>query len=163
MPRDSTRPSVSGSIEAATPRWLTYDARKHQATLTLIAGYDNALSGFNFNGDGKGRMVVSIPRGYHVVVHFSNHGAYPHSVVITPYALKDNPQYQESGYPNAFKGSSTPDNTIGIDSSHAVESIAFTASKVGSYAIVCGVSGHEPIGMWDVLKVTSGGTPSYKS
>ncbi len=162
-PPSFTKPSSPpNSIGAVAPRWLTYDAHKRQAVLTLIAGDGNALGGFNFNDKGKGKMEVDIPRGYRVVVHFANHGAYPHSVVVTPYALKDDPRYQESAYPSAFKGSASPDSTIGIESGHAVETIVFVAGKVGRYAIVCGVSGHESAGMWDVLKVMAGGTPSYK-
>jgi len=34
------------------------------------------------------------------------------------------------------------------------------ASKAGTYALVCGVPGHEAAGMWDVLKVTPKGTAS---
>jgi len=34
------------------------------------------------------------------------------------------------------------------------------ASKAGTYALVCGVPGHEAAGMWDVLKVTRAGKAS---
>jgi uncharacterized cupredoxin-like copper-binding protein len=35
---------------------------------------------------------------------------------------------------------------------------SFVANKAGTYAIVCAVPGHAVAGMWDVLKVTRGGT-----
>ena len=36
---------------------------------------------------------------------------------------------------------------------------SFGATRVDTYALVCGVPGHEAQGMWDVLKVTCGGMP----
>ncbi|HVA89140.1 MAG TPA: sulfocyanin-like copper-binding protein, partial [Chloroflexota bacterium] len=40
------------------------------------------------------------------------------------------------------------------------QTLTFTATKVGTYAIVCAVPGHAAAGMWDVLKVTQGGLAS---
>src|SRR5438105_324760 len=51
---------------AATPRWLAVNEKAHAATLTLIAAYTNALSGFNFNGYGNGKMVITVPVGFKV-------------------------------------------------------------------------------------------------
>jgi sulfocyanin len=140
---------------AATPRWLVADAQAHTAKLTLIAAYTNALSGFNFNGYGSAKMVITIPVGYRVTVLFSNKSSVPHSAVFTPYSQKN----RSSNFPLAFKGSTSPDPTNGITSGKT-QRFTFTASKVGTYALVCGVPGHEQAGMWDVLKVTRGGTAS---
>lgn len=137
---------------AAAPRWLVVNARTHAVTLTLIAGYNGALGGFNFDGYGKGTMVVSVPVGDHVTVVFSNRGQFPHSAVVVAYAQKGN----VAGYTPAFRGASSPDNTTGI-TGRTVQRFSFVASKVGTYAIVCGVPGHESAGMWDVFKVTKGG------
>jgi sulfocyanin len=140
---------------AATPRWLVANARAHTATLTLIAAYSNAFNGFNFNGYGNGQMVITVPIGYKVTVSFSNKSSVPHSAVFTPYSQKN----RSSNFPLAFKGSSSPDPTSGI-SSGTTQHFTFVASKAGTYALVCGVPGHEQAGMWDVLKVTHGGTAS---
>jgi cytochrome c len=140
---------------AATTRWLVADARAHTARLTLIAAYTNALTGFNFNGYGNGKMVITIPLGYRVTVIFSNKSSVPHSAVFTPYSQKN----RTSNFRLAFKGATSPDPTGGITSG-TTQHFTFTASKVGTYALVCGVPGHEQAGMWDVLKVTPKGTAS---
>lgn len=137
---------------ASTLTWLVINAKARAVTLTLIAGYNNALSSFNFDGYGNGKMVISVPRGYRVKVVFSNKAQFPHSAVFTPFAAKD----RQDGYPLAFKGSASPDPTDGLLAG-STQRFSFVASKTGTYALVCGVPGHEPIGMWDVLKVTSGG------
>jgi sulfocyanin len=140
---------------AAMPHWLTANAKAHAATLTLIAGYDDALGGFNFDGYGQGKMIVSVPAGYRVHVAFSNRGKYPHSVAFVAYAHKSD----VAGYTPAFRGAASPDDADGIMPG-TVQRFSFVANKAGTYAIVCGVSGHEGAGMWDVLKVTKGGKAS---
>lgn len=136
-------------------RWLSWNAASHTATLTLIANYNNTLSGFNFNGYGDGKMVVSVPMGAHVDVHFSNKGSVPHSAVITFYTDRTS----TSGIPDAFRGAHTPNPTSGTTAG-SPQSFSFTANKAGKYAIVCAVPGHDVAGMWDVFVVTSGGAPS---
>jgi sulfocyanin len=140
---------------AATPRWLVANAKAHTATLTLIAAYTNALNGFNFNGYGNGKMVITIPVGYKVTVSFSNKSSVPHSAVFTPYGKKN----ATSDFPLAFKGAASPNPTTGI-AAGTTQRFTFMASKAGTYALVCGVPGHEQAGMWDVLKVTTRGTAS---
>lgn len=144
---------------ASTPTWLSVNSKAHSATLTIIAGYNGNVSGFNFNGYGNGKMVVTIPKGYKVTVVFSNKGSFPHSVVFTPFSdLK-----KMDGYPLAFKGSTSPDNTSGIQAGSKAQKFTFTVDKTGKYAIVCGVTGHEAAGMWDVLMVSNGGSASIKT
>jgi sulfocyanin len=140
---------------AATPRWLVANAKAHTATLTLVAAYTNALNGFNFNGYSKGKMVITIPAGYRVTVIFSNKSSVPHSAVVTPYSKKN----KNSNFPLAFKGATSPDPTSGITSG-TTQRFTFTASRTGTYALVCGVPGHVATGMWDVLKVVPKGTAS---
>jgi sulfocyanin len=141
----------------AAPRWLVVNARAHAVTLNLIAAYNGAIGGFNFDGDGNGKMVISVPAGYKVTVNFSNKGAIPHSAVITPY----NRRNSTSGYPLAFRGAGSKDPTTGI-AKGKTERFTFVAKKVGKYALVCAVPGHAVAGMWDVFQVTSGGKASIK-
>lgn len=134
-----------------TPTWLVWNSKTHTATLTLIAAYNNTLSGYNFDGYGKGKMTVSVPSGTKVNVVFSNDAPLPHSAVFTPFA-----KMSSSNPPVAFKGASIPDASSGI-SKGTVDKFSFMANKVGKYAIVCTVPGHELIGMWDMFMVTKGG------
>jgi plastocyanin len=151
--------NVSGhaSASAAPPpsHWLSANTKTHTATLTLEAGYNGALSGFNFDGYGKGAMVVSIPSGYRVTIMYHNKGEYPHSVLVTPYAKKD----LVAGWPVAFRGAASTNASDGA-APGSTQRFSFAPNKVGVYAIICAAAGHEQAGMWDVLRVTRGGRPS---
>ncbi|HEY8283254.1 MAG TPA: sulfocyanin-like copper-binding protein, partial [Chloroflexota bacterium] len=136
-------------------KWIAWDTAKHTATLTLIAGYSNAVSGFNFNGYGNGQMVISVPVGYHVTVDFSNQGLLPHSAEVTPSADKNLP----SNFPLAFSGAASINPASGIVKGQT-SNFSFVANKAGTYALVCGVPGHAAAGMWEVFQVTAGGQPS---
>ncbi len=151
--------SVSGHAGANTSpppsRWVSANTKAHTATLTLEAGYNGALSGFNFDGYGKGAMVVSIPSGYRVTIVYHNKGEYPHSVLVTPYAKKG----LVAEWPVAFRGAASTDASDGA-APGSTQRFSFVPNKVGVYAIICAVAGHEQTGMWDVLRVTRGGSPS---
>ena len=135
---------------AAAPRWLVENAKAHTVTLTLIAGYKGG--GFDFDGDSNGKMVISVPAGYTVIVNFSNRGAAPHSAVVTLY----NKRTSVMGFPLAFPGAGSPKPDRGIGKGKA-QRFSFKATKVGKYALVCAVPGHAVSGMWDVFQVTRGG------
>jgi sulfocyanin len=140
---------------AATPQFLT--VKGHSVTLTLIAAYNNNVAGFNFDGDGNGKLVVSVPAGYSVNVVFSNKSATPHSALFTQYSKRTS----TGTFPLAFKGASSPNATSGIPAGKT-QKFSFVASKVGTYALVCAMPGHDAAGMWDTFKVTRGGKPSIK-
>lgn len=140
---------------ATAPRWLVVNAKSHTATLTLIAAYNNNLGGFNFNGYGNGKMVITVPLKYRVNVVFQNKGAVPHSALFTPYSARN----KTINYPIAFRGASSPNPSQGTTKGKTVK-FSFIVNKTGTYALVCAVPGHEVAGMWDTLTVTSGGKAS---
>ena len=141
-------PAAAAHQPAGMPRWLAVSGRT--VTLTIIAGYKGG--GFDFNGDSKGKMVISVPAGYTVIVNFSNRGAAPHSAVVTLY----NKRTSVSGFPLAFPGARSPNPVSGIGKGKR-QRFSFKATKVGKYALVCAVPGHAEAGMWDVFQVTRGG------
>ena len=148
-------PPGAGSGQApGTTSALVADASAHTATLALVAGSTTANSGFNFNGASKGQLVVTIPAGYKLTVHFSNAAALPHSAVVTAYTNRT-----AASFPPAFPGAATPNAVTGVGQG-AKQTFTFTAKTVGTYAIVCAVPGHAAAGMWDVLQVTQGGLAS---
>src|SRR5438105_1892561 len=78
-PTATTRP-------ATTPTWVTTTGKV--VHLTVIAAWNNANAGFNFNGAAHGQMVVTVPLGDKVVATFKNNGqGTPHDAVIIPYTL----------------------------------------------------------------------------
>ena len=150
-------PTAAAHRPAGTPRWLVVNARARTVNLTLTAAYNGTLSGFNFDGDGKGKMVVSVPAGYTVNVIFTNKSPVPHSAVVTAYSKRTS----ASGFTPVFHGASTPNPAAGSPQ-NKTQRFSFVANKAGTYAIVCAVPGHAVGGMWDVLRVTRGGQATIK-
>jgi len=135
--------------------WMTYSPAAKTATLKLVAGYNTNLGGFNFNGYGNGRMVVSIPTGWKVTVDFSNQGQLPHSVAIVHTKTSTAPAFPGAGLAGGLL-------TSGLAQGKAA-TFTFVAGAPGTYRIVCLVPGHEAAGMWDTFVVTGAGTlPSIK-
>lgn len=137
--------SVPASIASTPPasRWLRWNAATRTASLTLVAGYNNANNGFNFDGYGRGQLLVRVPLGWRVAVTCHNAASRPHSCAIVRGSLTTTP---------AFRGAATPSPTLGLRSG-ATAHFTFKASRVGTYRIACLVPGHEQARMWDVLVV----------
>jgi uncharacterized cupredoxin-like copper-binding protein len=151
-------PGWTSAAGSTTPAWVTTSG--NVVHLTLIAGYNNVNSGFNFDGAAHGQMVVTVPLGARVVASFKNNaqGAF-HNAVIIPYTMP-----LPAGNPRpAFPGSETPAPRFrpgapgagGPPSSvNKPLTFSFTAAKAGNYMIVCGISGHAIAGMWDTFVVS---------
>lgn len=143
------------SAARAPSRWFSVSQSRHRAALTLIAGYNGANSGFNYDGYAHGQMVVSVPAGYTVTVTLKNEGSLPHSAAVV------------AGAPTsttlAFAGAAAPSQNVStglaIGQSAAFH---FTPTKPGTFYIVCLVPGHEQLGMWLKFVVTAGGVPSFR-
>jgi sulfocyanin len=119
--------------------------------LTLIAGKTNDNSSFNFNGFSNGKMTLTVPTGWKVVVHYQNFSALRHSFDVIPYTGK---QPDAPPPPPVFKGATTRDPVSGIGVGKE-ETITFVADTAGKYEYLCGVAGHAQAGMWNYLVVSS--------
>lgn len=139
-------------VSSGPSRWLTYQASAKTATLKLVAAYNGNSGGFNYDGYGNGKMVVSIPTGWKVTVNLTNKSSLPHSAAIVTNASATTPAFSGASIPSA-------ELTSGIGQGQTA-TFTFTAGAPGTYRIACLVPGHEALGMWDTLQVTSGGTPS---
>jgi Sulfocyanin (SoxE) domain len=137
----------------APAQFLHVDAVHKTAVLTLVAGYTSANNGFNFDGYGRGELLVSVPRGWRVTVHCRNASALRNSCVVVTGAAASVP---------AFPGASTPDPVVGLGSGSAA-TFSFTATRTGSYRFTSLVAGHEAARMWDVLEVRSRGRPAISA
>ena len=147
-PTPSSRPTPTSST-VTLDQWLTYDPATKTATLKLEAGYHDVNNTLSFDGEADGKLVVTIPVGWTVVVNFSNVDKINHSAaVVTP-----------TGTTPVFAGASIPNPTVGIPpGAHAT--FSFVASQVGDYRIACLVPGHEDLGMWATFDVTAAGLPT---
>lgn len=127
-------------------QFLHVDAKARTALVTLVAGYNGENNGFNFDGYGRGEMLVSVPRGWRVRVTCTNHGGIDHSCAVVPGPMTAAP---------SFRGAATPILPPG-----RTAGFSFVAGRIGTYRLACLVPGHEEARMWDVLEVTRGGRPS---
>jgi Sulfocyanin (SoxE) domain len=125
-------------VLAAVPpsHFLAVDPRRHQVTLTLVASYNTANNGFNFDGYWGGRLLLSVPLGWRVRILCENRGPLRNSCAVV------------AGYRIAFRGADTGPLSAG---GHA--SFSFLASRRGTYRLASLVPGHEEARMYDVLDV----------
>src|SRR5207253_5880514 len=67
------------------PTWLRADAASKTVEFKLVAGLTDNNGGMNFNGFSRGGLVLTVPHGWNVVLHFKNEDPnLPHSVEIIP-------------------------------------------------------------------------------
>jgi hypothetical protein len=141
---------------AASPdpgRYLSFDTAHRLAHLTLLAGLGGGNNGFNFDGYGRGELLVRVPVGWRVVVDCENRGGARHSCAIVRGSLAGTA---------AFAGAASPHPITGLSPGSKV-SFAFVVSRVGTYRIASLVAGQEEARMYAVLDVTRGGRPSISA
>src|SRR5665213_1621450 len=118
--------AASAASAAAGPgRYLSWDAGRHVAHLTLLAGLGAGNNGFNFDGYGRGELLVRVPVGWRVVVDCENRGGGRHSCAVVRGSLASTP---------AFVGAASPHPIVGL-SPGAKASFSFVASRTGTYRI----------------------------
>src|SRR2546430_13180323 len=67
------------------PTWLRADAASKTVDFKLVAGLTEANGGMNFNGFGRGGLVLQVPPGRAAALHFKNEDPnLPHSVEVIP-------------------------------------------------------------------------------
>src|SRR5581483_5816086 len=140
---------VSAAHSNKTPTWITTKGKT--VNLTVTAAYNNADSGFSFNGYSKGKLTITVPQGDKVNVTFSNDGAIPHSMEIV--AFTKTPATISSPKA-ALKGAVSPNAMNGV-AKGTTQKFSFTANKAGKYLLICAVPGHAAAGMWDNFVVSS--------
>jgi hypothetical protein len=140
---------ATGPATAARPdpaQFLSWSKARRLVHLTLLAGLGGSNNGFNFDGYGRGELLVRVPVGWRVVVDCENRGGMRHSCAVVKGAL---------AVTAAFSGGSTRELSPGSKAT-----FSFVAARAGTFRIACLVPGHEQARMWDVLDVTPGGKPS---
>jgi len=149
-------PVCAAQTSTAKPQidstWLTVDTTGKTAIFQLSSGLTPLNSGLNFNGFNDGKLTLTVPTGWTVVIRFTNHDAnLPHSaeVVDTTKPMPAGPVD-----PPVFAHAITAKPMTGLPEG-ATESLRFVASKAGSYMIFCAVPGHGLAGMWIRFKVSA--------
>jgi sulfocyanin len=142
-------PTTQSQIDC---NWLSVDTTAKTATFQVTAGLTQLNGGLNFNGFNDGKLTLTVPSGWAVVIRFTNHDAnLPHSaeVVDTTKPMPAGPVD-----PPAFPRAMTVRLMQGLASGDS-DSVRFVANKAGSYMIFCAVPGHGLAGMWIRLKVSA--------
>lgn len=142
----------SGSPPRIDSTWLVTDVPNQSVQFQLIAGFSGLNGALNFDGFGDGGLTFTVPAGWHVVIHFTNHdGMLAHSGVV----IADSLVPTTGASSPAFSQAVTLKVQEGLTSAER-DDMKFVADKAGSYLIVCGVPGHAAAGMWIRFKVEAG-------
>jgi hypothetical protein len=142
-------PALAAAARPDPARFLTWSRPHRVVHLVLLAGLGSENDGFNFDGYGRGELLVRIPLGWRVAVDCENRGAVRHSCAVVRGSLSTVP---------AFRGAATARPEEGL-SPGARASFSFVASRTGTFRIACLVPGHEQARMWDVLDVVRDRAP----
>jgi hypothetical protein len=131
-------------------QFLQVDARRRVVSVTLVAGYDSSNNGFNFDGYGRGELVVTVPLRWRVRVTCINKAALRHSCAVVKGPMTAQPAFPHAAIPQPRLGLARGRTAI----------FSFVPTRVGPFRLACLVPGHEEARMWDLLEVTRGGKPS---
>jgi hypothetical protein len=145
--------SVASAGKPDPAQFLRVQSARHSVHLTLIARDGPGNNGFNFDGYGRGELLVRLPLGWRMIVRCANGGTLREScaVVSGPNATR-----------LAFPGASTPDPVQGMAGGrHAT--FSFRATRTGVYRLTSLVPGHEQARMYAVLVVARGGRPTISA
>jgi Sulfocyanin (SoxE) domain len=143
--------AVSAASASTSPgQYLSWSATQRVAHLTLLAGLGDGNNGFNFDGYGRGELLVRVPVGWRVDVDCENRGGGRHSCAVVRDSLALTP---------AFAGAASPHPVSGLLSGSKA-SFSFVAKRTGTFRIASLVAGQEQARMFAVLDVTAGGRPS---
>jgi len=129
---------------------LTVDTVTKTASFQLIAAQTVLNSGLNFNGFNDGKLTLTVPQNWNVVIQFTNKDAnLPHSAEIID-TIKPMPA---GPVDPTFARAATIKLLEGMPNG-AGDTFRFVANKPGSFLIFCAVPGHGLAGMWIRLKVS---------
>ena len=142
--------------EMTMPSWMQVDEAAQTVTMDITAGATPDLNYWNYNGATNGNATIQVPVGYTVTINFSNSDPnMAHSLGIE----ESQATWGASLQPNpVFQGALTSNPTSMTDGTMPGESetITFTASEAGDYAMVCYIPGHAATGMWVRFNVVEG-------
>ena len=97
--------------------------------VTLVATFNAANYGMNFNGYSHGKAVLTLPVGTKVNVTFINPSPVPHSAIVI-----DKPDTKKLQIPEPwFEGGASPKHLTG--QTMGKSEFSFTADEAGEYAL----------------------------
>ena len=125
--------------------------------VVLVATFNAANYGMNFNGYSHGNALMTVPKDWTVEVTFINPSPIPHSAIVIDRAETKKLQVPEP----YFEGGATPKHIQGMSAGKA--EFSFVADEAGEFALACGFPAHSATGHWLALTVSeSAAFPSLK-
>ena len=156
-PAAATPPAVPAA--PASVDWIAVDEDARTVVIDLVAGSTDSNNRWNFNGYANGDATVVVPEGYTVTLNFENLDPVNyHSVGVLERAASY-PAIFDQAVP-VFDGAMTTNATSMTEATApggGTETISFTASAAGEYALVCPVPAHAVTGMWIGFEVSASG------
>jgi Sulfocyanin (SoxE) domain len=128
--------------------FLKLSDKPKTAKITLVAVFNAANYGMNFNGFSHGKAIYTIPTGWTVEVTFINPSPIPHSALVVE---KDTLKKLQLGAPY-FDGGGVEKPEVGV--AFKKVDFAFLADEPGEYALACGFPAHAISGHWLALNVS---------
>lgn len=110
--------------------------------IKLVATFNAANYGMNFNGFSHGKAVLTVPTGWKVDVTFINPSPIPHSAIVIEKADTKKLQIPEP----YFEGGASPKHLTGMTLGQA--EFSFTPDEAGEFALACGFPAHAVAGHW---------------
>lgn len=143
--------TASTSVTALTNKWMKIEKRNRHVDLTLVAEINNS---FNFDGYQHGFMIVTVPKGWLVTIHFQNLGIVTDSAIVLTQAAFT--KFLNNGQlpPPAFPTAATSSVVQGL-SEDMTDTFSFRTNQSGRYIILSGVPGHALSGMWIHFNVSN--------
>jgi sulfocyanin len=136
---------VTGTAQAQIDTsWLRVDAAAKRVEFKLVAGLTGLNAGMNFNGFAQGKLALTVPQGWSVVLHFTNQDQnLPHSAEV----IADAKSLPIGPVAPVFERATSGKLEQGFGGGESHD-IRFQADTAGSYLIFCAVPGHGAAGMW---------------
>src|SRR5207253_10087734 len=120
------------------PTWLRADAASKTVDFKLVAGLTDANGGMNFNGFGRGGLVLTVPQGWNVVLRFKNEDPnLPHSVEVIPEAAA----LPMGPVPPAFEHAASGRREQGFATGQGADA-RFVLGNAGPFLLFCAVPLH---------------------
>lgn len=163
MAQEAGGEQMAQEAELTVPDWITVDEANQSVTLAITAGSTNANNNWNYNGYHSGDGTIVVPEGWEVTIEFTNEDQVnAHSISIEDQVGEYPPTFTEANA--VFEGAHTqgPTEMATATQPGQSETITFTASTAGEYALVCLVPAHAAQGMWLHFDVSADGEVGWR-
>jgi sulfocyanin len=142
------------------PEFMRYDPEARRVELTIVAAYDQANSGYNFNGGFNGSHHVTVPVGWRIAITLVNRDVIPHSFAVIR-AVRQLPLRIDRP---ALPGAASRNYQVGVRAGGREDAVEFAATIEGDYLIACGMTSHAALGSYLVLTISSdANAPTYET